>query len=113
MDEWRRIREEQDREYEESLAIDRGKVGIFYFKFWDGETLLLQVEEAETNARKARLLRELREQLLKKNYGADRAAGGISVSFRFKCGKVDHTFPSTCTVKVQWVQSRGYVLVLN
>ena len=27
-------------------------------------------------------------------------SGGISVSFRFSSGKVDHTFPVTSTVKV-------------
>lgn len=60
----------------------------------------MQVEEAGANARKVCLLHEIRRQLLLKDYSAKQAAGGTSVSFRFRRGRVDHTFPLTCSVKV-------------
>lgn len=58
--------------------------------------------QVEVAARKAELLRAIRGQLEEKDYGGTgQATGGISVSLRFTCGKVDHTFPSTCSVKVR------------
>lgn len=53
--------------------------------------------------RKARLLSELCQELEKKDYAGDRA-DGITVSFRFaSCGRVDHTFHTTSSVKVRCV----------
>ena len=101
--EWQKIRDEQDQAYEESLAIDREKVILVQLKTTSMIFVLnVQVIEAEVGERKTSLLRELRGQL-GKDYGADGAADGISVSFRFKYGKVDHTFPSTSSVKVHAV----------
>lgn len=61
---------------------------------------------AEENARKAELLSELRGELEKNDYNGNKV-DGITVSFRFTCGRVDHTFPMSCSVKVRCADASG------
>ena len=58
-----------------------------------------QVEAVKEEERKAELLNELHRELGRKDFGGDKLSG-IRVSFRFPCGRVDHTFPANCSVKV-------------
>lgn len=70
-----------------------------------------QVEAAEESssrdARKAELLSEVHGQLERKHYNGGDQLDGIRVSFRLACGRVDHTFPSTSSVKVRCAGASG------
>ena len=61
----------------------------------------LQREVAEEGIKKVNLLGELYGELEKKDYSVGDKADGVSVSFRFSCGRIDHTFPLTTSVKVR------------
>lgn len=61
----------------------------------------IQVEVSEEGLKKVNLLSELYSELEKKDYAVGNKADGVSLSFRFSCGKIDHTFPPTTSVKVR------------
>jgi hypothetical protein len=89
---------EQDRAYEESLAIDRKKVGSSVQK-WNPAC-----DSCACGCLQA-LLRELRQQLEEKDYRNADEMGGVSVSIRFSNYRVDHRFSSTASVKVRCMHS--------
>lgn len=53
------------------------------------------------SVKRAEVLDELLGELQKKDFAVHVAMDGICVSFRFALGRVDHTFPSTSSVKVR------------